>query len=230
MGTQRICSVEGCGKPIKNRTWCSAHYQKWQAYGDPLGKPAPRPPKPTICQAPGCSAPPKAAGLCWPHYTRKNKNGTFEISRSTSKDMRQFFANALVSETDECIIWPYGKDAAGYGLLTINGKQKPVNVHVCTALYGPANGRVSCHACHNKACCNPRHLRWGTHKDNAQDSIAVGNWQRGERNGHAKLTADDVAQIRASTETPTVLGKRYNVTPGYICQLRQRTRAWKHTA
>lgn len=30
------CSVEGCDKPIRNRTWCSTHYSRWRRHGDPL--------------------------------------------------------------------------------------------------------------------------------------------------------------------------------------------------
>lgn len=35
MGTQRICSVDRCGKPVSGRGWCSAHYQRWMRHGDP---------------------------------------------------------------------------------------------------------------------------------------------------------------------------------------------------
>jgi len=36
MATQRICSVEGCGKSHSARGLCGAHYRKWKRYGDPL--------------------------------------------------------------------------------------------------------------------------------------------------------------------------------------------------
>ena len=39
-----------------------------------------------------------------------------------------------------------------------------------------------CHACHNGDCSNPKHLYWGTRKENVQDSISNGTykspWQR----------------------------------------------------
>lgn len=28
------CSVEGCGRPAKYRSWCSAHYERWRSRGD----------------------------------------------------------------------------------------------------------------------------------------------------------------------------------------------------
>lgn len=38
MGTQRICSVDGCGNPHKARGWCKAHHARWKRHGDPQGK------------------------------------------------------------------------------------------------------------------------------------------------------------------------------------------------
>lgn len=34
-----------------------------------------------------------------------------------------------------------------------------------------------CHACHNGECSNPRHLYWGTRKENVQDSKNNGTWK-----------------------------------------------------
>ena len=32
-----------------------------------------------------------------------------------------------------------------------------------------------CHACHNGKCSNPKHLYWGTPKENVEDATAAGN-------------------------------------------------------
>lgn len=37
MATTRICSVPDCGKPVKGRGWCAAHYHRWTRHGDPMG-------------------------------------------------------------------------------------------------------------------------------------------------------------------------------------------------
>ena len=39
-------------------------------------------------------------------------------------------------------------------------------------------------------------LRWGTRKENVQDSIRHGTKARGERNGSARLTEADVVEMR----------------------------------
>lgn len=34
-----------------------------------------------------------------------------------------------------------------------------------------------CHACHNGKCSNPKHLYWGTRKENVQDAKDNGTWK-----------------------------------------------------
>ena len=36
MANPRICSVDGCDKPIEARGWCKPHYRRWYNHGDPL--------------------------------------------------------------------------------------------------------------------------------------------------------------------------------------------------
>lgn len=36
MADLRICSIDGCGKPLKARGWCNAHWRRWNRNGDPL--------------------------------------------------------------------------------------------------------------------------------------------------------------------------------------------------
>ena len=79
MQAQCICSVEGCEKPvvIKKRGWCSAHYQRWYAHGDPLagGPSRSRRPMHETCTVDGCEDPTIARGYCEFHYGRWSKHG-----------------------------------------------------------------------------------------------------------------------------------------------------------
>ena len=44
-----------------------------------------------------------------------------------------------------------------------------------TPIYGrPAD---LCHACHNDKCSNPKHLYWGTRKENVQDAKDAGTFK-----------------------------------------------------
>lgn len=36
MTNKSLCSIHGCGNPVRTRGLCNAHYQRWQRHGDPL--------------------------------------------------------------------------------------------------------------------------------------------------------------------------------------------------
>ena len=75
-------------------------------------------------------------------------------------------------EGTPCWNWTSGRDQFGYGVFMENGKYWRAHryAYIC------ANGELSDdlvvrHLCDNKSCCNPKHLRSGTQKENYQDSI-----------------------------------------------------------
>ena len=64
---ETTCKIEGCEDPAAGRGWCSMHYQRFQANGDPLvvkrrAKQAP------VCERDDCDAPGFMRGFCLPHY------------------------------------------------------------------------------------------------------------------------------------------------------------------
>ena len=121
-------------------------------------------------------------------------------------------------------------------------------------LVGPIpDGLILCHHCDTPLCVRPDHLFAGTHVDNIRDMFAKGRngdptnktlvhgiaWQarygnrrqgKGEQLWNAKLTADQVRQIRrrrADGETLKSLGIEYGVALSLIGRIAQR-KAWKH--
>lgn len=77
----RLCTVEGCDKPLRARGYCCAHWALWRKYGVPLKKPVP--PSYEACTVDGCSRAPRSAYAenCETHYYRLRRRGTLDLTR-----------------------------------------------------------------------------------------------------------------------------------------------------
>jgi hypothetical protein len=79
-----------------------------------------------------------------------------------------------------------------------DGRNRSVHQLSCERQNGPAPvDKEAAHNCGVRGCINRRHLRWKTRKENHADKIIHGTTNRGERQGHSKLTTDDVLAIRS---------------------------------
>ena len=89
-----------------------------------------------------------------------------------------FILDAIQTDVDDCILWPYATDPSGYGSVKYKGKK--VNTHrlVCLLVYGEPEGNLdAAHRCGVRACVNRNHLRWATRKENVKDSIDDGTFR-----------------------------------------------------
>jgi hypothetical protein len=116
-------------------------------------------------------------------------------------ECRAFLYNVVFEyDGDECLIWPFARTSQGYGHLHIDGKLKYVHRLACAHVNGdpPTRDHHAAHDCGNGAggCCNPRHLRWATAKENAKDKFSHGTQILGEKTYNAKLNNTQVHLIR----------------------------------
>lgn len=136
---------------------------------------------------------------------------------------------------DACWPWQGALHTQGYGRCWDGERGKVAYAHrlVYTLLVGPIpDGLDIMHTCDNPPCVNPAHLRVATHRENMLDKCAKGraNMPRGEAAGQAKLTEDQVRDIRrrvAAGETQRRVAAEYGISQpavGYIV----RRMTWSH--
>lgn len=132
----------------------------------------------------------------------------------------------------QCDIWDGAKTPKGYGSIHVAGKTAYLHRYTYEQNHGEIpEGYVVRHKCDTPACYNPDHLELGTYQDNSQDMVNRGRSTRGERNKHAKLTAEDVMAIRNTYASGGYLQKelaaKYGVTLATINDILKR-RSWRH--
>lgn len=132
-----------------------------------------------------------------------------------------------VRKTPGCWLWTGDTNKDGYGRLQVGGKK----VYAHRYAYGDPRGVYVLHRCDNPPCVRRSHLFAGTQAINMRDRNAKGRQAKGERNGRAKLNAEQVAEIRNAYAphrmTRPALAERYGVSEAVIGDILAR-RTWKH--
>ena len=99
-----------------------------------------------------------------------------------------------------CFEWQLAGDKDGYGRLKIRKPTvRTIKAHRLSweTFIGPIpDGLCVLHHCDNPCCINPHHLFLGTNGDNNRDAKSKGRSARGRWHPGAKLTDDDVREIR----------------------------------
>ena len=154
------------------------------------------------------------------------------LQRYKSLEQR-FWEKVKIGTASEC--WPWLSlcvDRKGYGKLWYAGGNVYAHRMAWTLTNGPIPEGLFClHNCDNPGCCNPGHIRLGTLKENMQDAISRDRIAKGERQGNARLTHEQVREIRVKYN-PRLYGydklaKEYNVAKTTIRKVVDKVN-WKH--
>ena len=144
----------------------------------------------------------------------------------------RFVERATKCYTDGCLLWPYALDHDGYGVVwdPSVSRIRRAAVMVCKVRNGPQPQGTQCaHSCGLPRCVNPKHLRWATYSENANDRWRHGTMRYGGGGNHhnTKLSPDQVLEIYLSGEAPEDMAQRHQVSVSTVRAIRRGERwAW----
>ena len=135
-----------------------------------------------------------------------------------------------VRKDNGCWIWTGSVASHGYG--SFYYRKKNMRAHRASYLLHRGeipSGQLVLHTCDVTACVNPDHLFLGTVADNVADRVKKGRSACGERQGCAKLTPEQVLEIRRLYPDTRLftLARRFGVSRQAIEFIVKRE-TWKH--
>jgi hypothetical protein len=123
-----------------------------------------------------------------------------------------------VNKANGCWTWNAGLNRDGYGSIKIKGKFWLAHRYAMVLAGHIIEGKVVCHKCDNPSCVNPDHLFVGTQADNVKDMIAKNRYVKPQ----SKLSAADIIAIQESTDSYKEIGKRFNISAPYVCNIKRK--------
>lgn len=194
----------------------------------------------TATEHPCCVVPAAACFLLptetvpWPTRQAPNERIDLTPSRAEHRVLFDYFWKHVDTHRgpDSCWPWVGIRRPDGYGVCPYFYSHRDIYREVSThrqamrfSMMAVPVGYMVMHSCDNPPCCNPRHLRFGTAKDNAADRLSRGR-QR------SILTAESVRDIRArigSGETISSIARGYSVRYTAIWNA-YKGKTWKHVS
>lgn len=142
-----------------------------------------------------------------------------------SKAIRYISDVVMSYEESDCLFWPFFKRSDGWTSIVINDVQVSVTRYVCALAHGEAPSDIhhAAHSCGNGhlVCVNKNHLRWATPFENNQDKFIHGTVLSGENAPSAKLSDEDVVEIRRLAQRLSYreLSERFGVSLGHVTKI-----------
>lgn len=151
-----------------------------------------------------------------------------------ARPIAERFAEKVKKRRNGCHEWigaimPGGpRTTGGYGQIHRNGRTAYAHHIAWELAHGPIpEGMHVMHTCDNRRCVNVTHLTLGSFQDNMDDMTAKLRQPHGPKNGHAKLTVEQVRAIRVATGTQKAIGERFGISQPIVSEIRT-GKIWKY--
>ena len=142
----------------------------------------------------------------------------------------RFWSKVEVDEITRCWNWKASLCTSGYGQFHAPRQRirpYPASTFIFRHLFGVTQEKPwVLHRCDNRKCVNPDHLFTGSLHDNMADMVSKGRQAHGQRCGHAKLTIQQVREIRAAIGKQKDIADVYQVTFSTVSAIRAR-KTWR---
>lgn len=138
-----------------------------------------------ICNVSGCLKPKKGAGFCNAHHLRYWRHGDPLGGRVTPETVHRYFTK-MTERRGDCLIWKGSIKSGGYGSLKISGVEVATHRYAYEQVFGNIpSGLDIDHLCHVRECCNVRHLRAVTRKQNLENRKGA---SKNNKSGHLNVS------------------------------------------
>jgi hypothetical protein len=194
-----------------------------------------------LCSIEGCGDRHDAKGFCKKHYLRwvrhilRRPHG--EVFRHRPFSDRTYWAewlrNHSTFKADTCC-WDFNgaKNWNGYGEVRtkLQGRIRAHRLSYQTYIGDLDPDLMVLHLCHRPICIAPWHLQLDTHQENMRQMVAANRHVHGERAHSAKLTEEEVAEIKAlyGSQTCKAMGDQFGVSAATVCLIGNGQR-WKYS-
>lgn len=184
-----------------------------------------------ICSVVGCEKPVRCLGLCKSHHLRQWRYGSPLSGGPSRGQARQFILDHINHKGEDCLIWPFARNAKGYPDVRFKGMEHMLAHRVmCVLAHGePPHAKMdAAHSCGKgqQGCINPRHLSWKFRVDNHADKQLHGTQLWGDQVHWAKLTREQAWVAKYGPHSQAHYARLFGVTPTAIQGIRA-GRTWK---
>jgi hypothetical protein len=132
--------------------------------------------------------------------------------------------------TPGCWIWTGFRNEKGYGGFSVNNRTTKAHRVSYQMYVGQiTDGLHVLHRCDNRRCVNPDHLFLGTNADNTADKVRKGRQQKGSQFPQAKLSEQQILEIRMDPRKCRDIGAEYGISHSAVSEIKLLKR-WRHVA